>query len=116
MNIFDLLAEWNITKWLKEPKNNETVEGRTEESAGDGKTNFGKAYESHLLDDIKLLISNAYRQTDEERRNELLRQARDIETQLIMSYEKQGYNLLAVNTQEQIREHERKLTSAEGNS
>ncbi len=57
MNIFDLLAEWNITKWLKEPKNNETVEGRTEESAGDGKTNFGKAYESHLLDDIKLHFS-----------------------------------------------------------
>lgn len=79
-------------------------------------TGFGKPYEDHLLDDIKALISEAYSQSDPNSREQLLTDAQQLEIQLVMSYEKQGYNLLAVNTQKRIREYERELRDCEPSS
>ena len=113
MNIFDLLADWNIKKWLERPdKKAEGNRYETEsESDSKGATDFGKPYEGHLLDDIKAIIVEAYMVQDDEAKSELLLKARKLETQLLMSYEKQGYNMLAVSTQQLLRDHERKVAA-----
>ncbi len=105
MNIFDLLAEWNIIKWQKNSANKTVEDSAEQTSAADGETGFGKPYKGHLLDDVRAMISEAYQQEDDERKQALLDRAKELETQLLMSYEKQGYHMLAASTQELIREH-----------
>jgi len=109
MNIFDLLAEWNITSWLRKADNNSIETGNEPKVSSTGKTNFGKPYEGHLLDDIKSLLSQAYEQEEGAERQSMMTQARKLETQMLMSYEKQGYNMLASNMQSQLRAYEKEL-------
>lgn len=111
MNIFDLLAEWNITSWLRKKQNESPEEKNEGVTSSEGKTSFGKPYEGHLLDDIKSLIADAYQQQDSTVRQDLLVQAKNLETQMLMSYEKQGYNMLATNIQSQIRAFEKECST-----
>jgi hypothetical protein len=102
MSIFSILAEAKILDWIKRKNSGEIIE--TEQTEEPLKV---KSVESYLLDDIKALIEQAASEP-EEKRKITEQKAKDLEIQLLMSLENEGFNLVARMNEEQIREHRRK--------
>lgn len=63
----------------------------------------------YILDDIKILLREAYKQSQESKRDAFLKRAKDLENQLILTYKMQGNIDLASKIPEAIKEYENSL-------
>ncbi len=106
MNILNMIAESKILEWLK--KVNQPGYKPTPPVEKEPK----RFYEDYLLDDIKGLIAKAYQEKDNQKRKELLEKANNIQVQLVMSYEHQGYNLMAQNIQNSIQKYKNEVKNS----
>jgi len=75
------------------------------------KTTLGASMEGHLFDEIKGLIKKAHLETDETKKKALQTKATNLEIQLSLSYETQGYSFLATNVQQAIQKYKNSLST-----
>lgn len=69
------------------------------------KDTFGKPLEQCLLEKIKELIIKASKQEEIEDKEKILKKVGSLEIELLMSYENQGFYLLAQKTQNRIQKY-----------
>ena len=106
MGIFSVIAEAKIKDWLKRKSTGEIVQSETIETIDNL-----KSIESYLLDDILLLIEQAAH-ANSEKREMILKKTREMEIRLLATLENDGYHLMAQMTAETIRDHRKKVRSA----
>jgi len=99
MSLFSVICEAKIQDWFKRKQAGEvqTVENQVT-------IDQVKSTETYLLEDILRLIEQARLEECNEREI-LLQKAKQMEIQLLMSLENEGYTLMAQMTAETIRQH-----------
>lgn len=104
MGLFDIIAESKILDWQKTKTSSNSIERRPKQTL-----KLGMKQEDYLLESIKDILLSAFKEADEQKRIELQKKSHNLEVQLISSYEKQGFHLLAKMKQDQIIEFKRTL-------
>jgi len=62
--------------------------------------------QTYILDDIKILLREAYKQSEKIKKNAFLKRAKDLENQLVLTYKMQGNMELASKIPEAVKEYE----------
>ena len=65
--------------------------------------------QAYILDDIKILLREGYKQIEEMKKNAFLKRAKDLENQLVLTYKMQGNIELASKIPEALKEYEETL-------
>lgn len=65
--------------------------------------------QTYVLDDIKILIREAYKQSEESKKDAFLKRAKSLEQQLILTYNMQGQKEFAKEIPHLIAEFESQL-------
>ena len=99
MSLFSVICEAKIQDWFKRKQ-----VGEIQPVENHVTIDQAKSSESYLLEDILRLIEQA-RLEDRNTREALLQKAKEMEIQLLMSLENEGYTLMAQMTAETIRRH-----------
>lgn len=96
--MFESIMESKIQQWQKEKsKPNYTPPPEVENT-------YGRPLEQDLVSEIETLIIKASKSENNEKKDTLLLKARRLETQLLISFENQGLNLLAQSMQNRLEE------------
>nr|WP_320048717.1 hypothetical protein [uncultured Desulfuromonas sp.] len=99
MSLFSVICEAKIQDWFKRKQ-----VGEIQPVENPLTIDQVKSSESYLLEDILRLIEQA-RFENGNAREIMLRKAKEMEIQLLMSLENEGYTLMAQMTAETIRQH-----------
>jgi len=99
MSLFSVICEAKIQDWFKKKQ-----AGEVEPVENPLTIDQVKSSESYLLEDILRLIELA-RLENCNVRESMLQKAKEMEIQLLMSLENEGYTLMAQMTAETIRQH-----------
>ncbi len=99
MSLFSVICEAKIQDWFKKKQAGEAQPVENQVTIDQIKSS-----ETYLLEDILRLIEQAHL-SDCNTREIMLHKAKEMEIQLLMSLENEGYTLMAQMTAETIRQH-----------
>lgn len=97
--MFEKIMEAKIKKWNEEKSKPDYT------PPPPIKSTFGKPLEQSLLEQIEELIIKASKKDEIIEKEKLLKKVANLEIELLMSYENQGFYLLAQKTQGRIQKY-----------
>lgn len=68
------------------------------------KNTFEKPIEQQQIEDIEMLVIKASKEESNSKKEELLKKAKNTEIELLLSFENQGFNLVAQRTQKRLQQ------------
>ncbi len=100
--MFEQIMERKIKQWNEEKNKPGYVPPPPVENT------YGKPIEQEYIDTIEALIIKASKENEIEKKETILKQVKNIEIKLLISYENQGLHLIAQKMQKRIQEFRQK--------